>query len=390
MKKKILFVINSLGFGGAEKSLTSLLTMFDYKKYDIDLLMFRPEGDFLSFLPKEVNILPQLYFLQNNSWVKQIVHPVYLITHAKTSLALRINKKYGNLHDAQCYWKCAGNLFDYLPGNYDVAIAWGQGNPTHYVSEKVNAKKKIAVINVDYTGAGHNKNYDEPFYRKYNYIIGVSDNLTKMLKEVFPEMQDKIRTIYDINNAELIQKLAKESNPIQQKENEISIVTVGRLVKQKGYDLAIEASKLLRDKSINFKWFFVGDGPERHTLEQKVEEYGLKDRVILVGAKKNPYVYMKNADIYVQTSRFEGYCLTLGEARILNTPVISTDFDVVYNQLHDEENGLIVEKNPVAISNAIVRLWNNIELREYIISNLKKEKKGNPEEIKKLYQLIEK
>ena len=99
---------------------------------------------------------------------------------------------------------------------------------------------------------------------------------------------------------------------------------------------------------------------------------------------------MKNADIYVQTSRFEGYCLTLGEARILNTPVISTDFDVVYNQLHNEENGLIVEKNPVAISNAIIRLWNNIELREYIISNLKKEKKGNPEEIKKLYQLIEK
>lgn len=194
---------------------------------------------------------------------------------------------------------------------------------------------------------------------------------------------------YDINNAELIQKLATESNPIHRKEDELIIVTVGRLAKQKGYDLAIEASKLLSNKGANFKWFFVGDGPERQTLEQKVEEYGLKEKVILVGAKRNPYVYMKNADIYVQTSRFEGYCLTLGEARILNTPVISTNFDVVYNQLRDEENGLIVEMDPAAIANAIVRLWNDMELREHIVSNLKKEKKGNPEEIEKLYQLIE-
>ena len=363
--------------------------MFDYNKYDIDLLMFRPEGDFLSFLPKEVKILPQLHFLQNSSWAKQITHPAYLITHVKATLALRINKKYGNLHDAQCYWKYAGSMFNCLTKSYDVAIAWGQGNPTHYVTEKVKALKKIAFINADYIKAGHNKNFDEAFYRKYNYIIGVSDQLAQMIRDVFPDMKNKIKTIYDINNAELIQKLSKESNPFRRENDNLILVTVGRLVEAKGYDLAIEAARVLNKNNIKFKWFFVGDGPERQTLEHKVEEYGLKEKVILVGAKRNPYVYMKNADIYVQTSRFEGYCLTLGEARILNTPVISTNFDVVYNQLRDEENGLIVEMDPVVIADAIIRLWNDMGLREHIVSNLKKEKKGNPEEIEKLYQLIE-
>lgn len=97
---------------------------------------------------------------------------------------------------------------------------------------------------------------------------------------------------------------------------------------------------------------------------------------------------MNNADIYVQTSRFEGYCLTLGEARILNTPVISTNFDVVYNQLVDGENGLIVDMKPKAIAEAIERISRDSVLREHIVDNLKKEKKGNIEEIEKLYNLL--
>ena len=121
---------------------------------------------------------------------------------------------------------------------------------------------------------------------------------------------------------------------------------------------------------------------------RQISEYALTKNVILVGATDNPYVYMKNADIYVQTSRFEGYCLTLGEARILNTPVISTKFDVVYNQLVDGENGLIVDMKPKAIAEAIERLSKDSVLQEHIVDNLKKEKKGNIEEIEKLYNLL--
>lgn len=166
------------------------------------------------------------------------------------------------------------------------------------------------------------------------------------------------------------------------------VVTVGRLVKPKGYDLAIQASKIIKDKGIDFKWYFVGDGPERLVIEQDVQKYNLQENIILTGAQSNPYTYIKNADIYVQTSRFEGYCLTLGEARILNKPVISTNFEVVYNQIRDGENGLIVEMDPQKIADAIIRLFTDKELRNNIVENLKQEKKENIEEIEKIYPLI--
>lgn len=388
MKKKILFVINSLGLGGAEKSLTSLLSTFDYSQYKVDLLMFRPNGMFLSLLPKEVNILPQPKFLKMNSFKEQLKNPKYLITHIQTSIGLRKNAKHRTLHDAQCYWKYARKAFDNLKEKYDVAIAWGQGNPTHYVAEKLNANKKIAVINTNYEAAGHNKEYDYPYYLKYQYIVAVSDELTKLIIEVFPEMKEKIRTLYDINNAQLIHKMADFSNPFKDIDNKLILTTAGRLVESKGYDMAVEAAKLLRDKGIDFQWFFIGEGSERKNLEDMISEYALTKNVILVGATDNPYIYMKNADIYVQTSRFEGYCLTLGEARILNTPVISTKFDVVYNQLVDGENGLIVDMKPKAIAEAIERLSKDSVLQEHIVDNLKKEKKGNIEEIEKLYNLL--
>lgn len=271
---------------------------------------------------------------------------------------------------------------------YDVAVAWGQGNPTHYVAEKVTSEIKLAVINVNYEKAGHNKNFDKPYYEKYHYIVNVSDELCKLSKEVFPDFACKMVTIYDINNPDLIFKMSLAENPFEYETVPLKIVTVGRMTEQKGYDLAVGAAKLLKDRGIQFKWYFVGDGVCREEIEMLITKNELTDYVVLVGVQENPYVYMKNADIYVQTSRFEGYCLTLCEARMLNKPIVSTNFDVVYNQLKNEENGLIVEMNTDAIAEGIVRLWNDVDLKNHIISNLEKEKKGNVEEIEKIYALF--
>ena len=390
MKKKILFVINSLGLGGAEKSLTSLLNVMDYSRYSVDLLMFNPGGMFMTLLPKQVNILPQLNFLKSNQSIKmQVLRPKYLLARITASIGLCCNKGKNKLHPAQCYWKYAGFAFNVLPGHYDAAIAWGQGNPTHYVARKVRAAKKIAVINVDYEAAGHKKDFDRCYYREYQYIANVSDDLCSNSKKVFPEFQEKMVTLYDINNGDMIARMAEKENPFAREPAPLKIVTAGRLVAQKGYDLAVDAAEILKRQGICFKWFFVGEGPERTRIETLIAQANLEKQIVLVGATDNPYVYMKHADIYVQTSRFEGYCLTLGEARMLNTPVISTNFDVVYNQLRDGENGLIVEMNPKAIADAIQRLWNDVELRNQIVETLKKEKKGNTEEIEKLYDMIE-
>ena len=392
MKKQLLFVINEMGCGGAEKSLLSLLTAFDFEKYDVDLQMFSVGGMFLKLLPTGINILGKIEYMAycDEKSLLGTYKPSFVFSRLSSSIALRINRKRRKFHDAQCFWKYAEKRIRPLEKEYDAAIAWGQGNPTHFVAAKTKAKKKIAFINADYSGMGHNRDFDDRYYKEYDYIAAVSDELCGMIKKVFPEFAEKICTVYDINNADIIEKMASEENPFADVREKVKIVTVGRLVKPKGYDIAVEAAKTLRDKGVSFVWYFVGGGPEMTAIKESVKANGLESIVFPVGEKENPYAYMKNADIYVQTSRREGYCLTLYEARVLNKPCVSTCFDVVYNQLTDGENGIITEMNGEAVAMGILKLIKSDELRNYIVENVKNEKKGNIEEIGKLYELIEK
>src|SRR5690625_4123241 len=115
---------------------------------------------------------------------------------------------------------------------------------------------------------------------------------------------------------------------------------------------------------------------------------GLTEHFKLLGVRSNPYPYIKNAHIYVQTSRFEGFGLAIAEARMLNIPVVTTKFDVVYDQMVHEENGLVVDHNAIEVTNAIIRLINDEKLRTKITNYLGMEKKGNLEEIDNFYHLI--
>mgnify|MGYP001781402089 FL=1 len=184
--------------------------------------------------------------------------------------------------------------------------------------------------------------------------------------------------------------MADEEKVFNNVDNSITkIVTVGRLVALKGYDLAIETAKLLDKKGIQFKWYVIGEGPERDNIEKMIKKNELEDKFILLGQKSNPYPYMKCCDIYVQTSRFEGFGLTIAEAKILNKLIITTNFDTVHNQIVDLKNGVIVDMEEQAISKAIIDLIKNKYLKSYILNHLKSENKGNKEEINKFYELIE-
>ena len=102
----------------------------------------------------------------------------------------------------------------------------------------------------------------------------------------------------------------------------------------------------------------------------------------------NPYPYIKNCTLYVQTSRHEGYGLSIAEARILNKPVVTTEFDAVWNQMVHGNNGLVVRQDPIAVADAIERLLTDKQLYDHIVDYQMQEKKGNTEEIQKFYQLI--
>ena len=391
MRKSILFVINSLGCGGAEKSLLSLLSLLDYDKYDVTLQMIRRGGMFEELLPPEVHVRKELDYTAfcSQSIAKQMLSFDFrrIAARVRTSLFLRQNRRAGQpLHDAQAYWKYSGTAFDPLPELYDVAVAWGQGTPTHFVAKKVRAKKKFAWVNADYENVGHDKDFDRRYYAAFTEIICVSNKLCLTLQKVFPEYAAKMTTIYDINNPATIFAMANQPCSLRSEGN-LTLVTVGRLVPQKGYDIAAKAAWLLKKRGVRFHWYVVGGG-DSAPIEKDIVQYGIRDCFTLLGAKANPYPYMKAADIYVQTSKFEGYCLTLAEARMLNVPCVTTNFDVVYAQMIDGDNGLVVEMSAEAVVDGIIRLATDQELYQHIKGYQVQEKKGNVEEIEKFYDLL--
>ena len=394
--KKVLFVIDSLHCAGAEKSLTTLLSLLDYSKYDVDLQLFGYGGALEELVPKEVNILKPMEYIKfsslstKNAVIKSLKNMNFkmLSSRLKFSLAIRKNN-YSNAQKARIYWQKVSNVIEENNKEYDIAISYAQGVPTFYVAEKVCAKKKLAWVNVSYKLGDEDRAFQEQFYDKYNKIVAVSDSAKNIFLETFPKYTDKLEIIYDINDANFIRRMSEQGQSYNDNYTGLRILTIGRLANQKGYDIALEACKILKEKGVEFKWYSLGIGPLKEEIEKYINENNLENNFKLLGVKSNPYPFIKDCDIYVQTSRFEGFGIAIAEARMLNKPVVTTRFDAVYNQMKDRKNGLVVDMNSQGIVNGILELINNKKLTNEIISYLKTEKKGNTEELEKFYKLIE-
>jgi glycosyltransferase involved in cell wall biosynthesis len=393
-KKKLLFVIDSLGVAGAEKSLVTLLSMLDFSKFNVDLLLFAHGNKLEELVPKEVNVLPPLKytkFTQQNIKENIISFSVsgykMLISRIKYSSKIRL-KKYSNPQKARVFWESVAGVIENSSKTYDVAISYAQGIPTFYVAEKVKAKKKLAWVNVSYRLTGKDKVFQKKYYDQYDKIVGVSESTKEIFLETFPEYRNKMEVIYDINNPQFISDMADIGDGYEDFFDGLRILTIGRLARQKGYDIALEACKKLKEKEINFKWYVLGKGPLEEEIRQYVSTHDLTDHFILLGVKANPYPYIKQSDIYVQTSKFEGFGLAIAEARMLNVPVVTTNFDAVFNQMVQNKNGLVVDMDSESVAEGIISLINNNDLRNEITEYLKLEKKGNVEEIEKFYNLV--
>lgn len=374
--KRILIMIDSLTCGGAEKSLISLLPFLSEMPYDITLMLSRKGGLFEQYVPSNVRVID---FPNKPSLARRLIYSL--------SLRLPWNK---NRHKAELYWKKIGKYFPKTEEKFDVAIAYQQGFPTFYVKEKVVAPKKLCWINVDLKSAGYSADFCKSFYDGYDKIATVSEVLRD--KIVYPKYcsdKNKIFVCWDILNEQFIRDMSKK-NPIKKENNTFHITTVGRLVYLKGYDLAIESAEILKEKGINFIWHFVGNGPLYQELQDKICQKGLDNNIILEGEKLNPYPYIAAADIYVQTSRHEGFGITIGEAKILGKPIVSTNFPVVNDQLINGSNGIIVDMTPEEISKGIMNVINNSALRTRLIEAVLSEHNTTSEtESKKVISIIE-
>lgn len=387
-KKRLLFVMDSLSAAGGEKSLVTLLSLINYDRYDVSLQLFNYGGEFERFLPSCVRILSPFRFIQQLNSGKLSLRlllskALYSIQCQKKGLKLKTKARY--------YWR---RFSSYVPETeeYDVAIAYSQCLPTYYVVDKVKAKKKIGWVNCIFHLSGYEKTFNEEYYRRLDSIVLVSEAARQHLEGVYPAFSDKMSVYPDIVDPDFIRRLSEESvtnELFKSGEGHMRLITVARLDRDdKGYDITLETCRILKERGVDFRWYAIGRGPYRGEIERFLKENQLDGHFFLLGTTPNPYNYMRQSDIYVQTSRHEGYGLSIAEARILNLPVVTTDYDSVYNQMVPGKNGLVVKQDPEAVADAIIELINHRELYHAIVAYQQKEKKGNPEAIEGFYALL--
>ena len=396
MKKKILFMVSSMNIGGVEKSLLSLLSVMPKDKYDITVLTLEKKGGFLDYIPSYITV-------EEAAWFKEI-KPIIMESPQRTiKKYLKENKvfkiptfiysyyKSKNTDNRYIYYK---NILKSIPeneGEYDVAIAYA--GPTEiidaYITHKVKAKKKIGWVHFDISKHKINEKLYENLYEKFDKIFTVSNEANKKLNEIIPSTVNKSEVLLNIISKELINEMAKEDINFDNEFNGIKIVTVGRLSKEKGQDLAIKALANLKKGGYKVRWYCVGEGNSREEYESLIKDNKLEEDFILLGATPNPYPYIKNSDIYVQTSRHEGYCLTLAEAKCLCKPIVTTNFTGAYEQIEHGINGLIVPLNEDYIYKNVKYIMDNKSVSYNFIEKLKIEAIDTRSNVNKLMSFID-
>ncbi len=405
-KKRIFISIHYMELGGAEISLIGLLQAMDYSLYDVDLFIHSHRGDLLNFIPKEVNILPeiveysQIECPMKNTLINGFWGILYGRIKAKWLHHKFLKKRKGQesaaglLYVAKCVSPFLPSLYEF--GEYDLAISFL--TPHNYVLEKVLAKKKICWIHTDYTKVIINVDEEFPIWNAYNNIISISSDVTKSFLHVFPTLEKKIIEIENILSPDFVRNRSVEFDAhleLASKEKEsIVLLSIGRFSHQKNFtnipDICHRINSIIKvqNSKLEVRWFIIGYGGEEQLIRKKIQESEMQDYVFILGKRSNPYPYIKACDIYVQPSLYEGKSVSVREAQMLYKPVVVTDYPTAKSQIKDGTDGLIVPMDNDGCARGIVEFIVNISLREKIKKYLQTHDYGNVMEIEKLYQLI--
>lgn len=357
-KKEILILGKSLGGGGSEVAMIEFINHLDFERFNVTLLLMDKDDEYKYKLKKKPIIK---YIKYKNSTVKSLVS-MYSFP-AKVIKKLHLNTFF-NIYDF-----VLKNSYASLRKEYDIALDfYGYGSfSTAFISKKVHAKKKGMWIHD--SKMPWIKNVIK-YLNDYDRFFCVSNSVKRTFCNKFLSLSKRARVFYNYVDTEEITTASKQESNILFSKGILNIVTVGRLTEQKGYDVAIDTAKILKEKDIPFKWYVIGDGKDKHKLQKKIDKLNLNNNFFLLGRRNNPYPLMKNCSLYVQPSRHEGFGLTVFEARILGKIVVASDIPEFKEQIVDGYDGVISKLDSEEIAKNIIMLWNNKSLMEKLEKNL--------------------
>lgn len=362
-KRKVLIVIHQLNIGGVQKSLISALNAIDYSQNEVTLYLRKNRLDLLNQVNKNVSqiIINQdktHYYRKPYAICLQLLERIHHKNNRNQKLKqyiinsqMRYEKKHYFSNDCE----------------FDVAISYISGVFCEFVSECISAKRKICF---HFGSTNDCPEVYRVYFPRYDCIVSDSDGSVQVLRKCYPELASRIRCIKNyVDCNQIIEQANKET--IKVPENKLILCSCGRFTNVKGFDLAVETAKILKDRKLDFLWFFVGDGSERKRIETLIQDNNLSSNIKITGFVNNPFIYINCCNIYVQPSREESYGLTITEALVLKKIVVSTRTVGGCEQIKDRLTGLLADIDACSLADGICLCINCKEIGKKITNNLK-------------------
>lgn len=391
MKKKIVFRSGSLRMGGLERVLIEVLQTIDKEKYNISLIIDDDCGEdniFEKDIPKEI----KYYFLKSQDLIQKTE---YYKEKRKNIFYKLMYNLYMNL---ETFIMCreSRKILKKI-GEIDVLIDFDAG-ASKYI-DKINAKKKIVWIHNSIPKLKKKKSKIERFGKrleKYDKVVAICDEMKKELQEIYPKIKEKIIRIYNPFNFERIEKLKNDDIDLTDNDRKLLerkyIVAIARLDSvQKDFSTLIKAFKIVKEKGVEEKLYIIGDGPSRKEIEQEIKKMGLEKEILLLGNRKNPYIWLKNSLFFVHSSKYEGLPTVLIEALICDKMIISSNCPTGPKEiLKNESCGELFEVgNYNQLSNLLKKYILNKESKNKFLQEiLKRKEEFNKEKVIKEYEKL--
>lgn len=369
-KKKVLFVVHQLNHGGVQKALISALNAIDYTENEVTLYVRKNRIQLLPDVNENVHKIivnedQTHYYRKPYAAVLLLLKKLCGIIKLKKMDEAIQKKLVKFINESQMEYE--KNHYFANQEAYDVAISYIQGYTAKFVAHYIKAKRKVMFFHgsTDETHELH-----EEIMPCFNAIVGVNENVQKVLEGLYPAFANKMTFIENYVDATEVRNKSQEFK-IEKPEGKHVLCSCGRFTPVKGFDLAVEAAKILKEQNVEFLWYFVGDGSERAKIEQMIKQYGLEDCIQITGMQDNPYSYMNVCDIYVQPSYEESHSLTIVEALILCKPIVSTATVGGKTLIVPNRNGLLADIEESDLVDKISEMISQNNLYREICNNLK-------------------
>lgn len=397
-KVKVLFILQSIGYGGSMTSLINLVRLLkDRPEIDAEMLFMDPYGELLCQATTAGHVCATSKILQAVTLSRAKIRRMNRVDLLLLRLLIAILAKIEHTSTNQMGYRLAGKKYS---GKYDCVVAYQESIATTFACS-IEAPKRIAWVHNDYEHVERIYGSREKLYKiysAYDKTVCVSNAGQASFQRESGIAENRIYRIYNtMNPKELYRKAQIKIEEVIYDEgllakflekNGCKFVSSGRFTAQKRFDRVIEAASRLKKDGVRFYWFILGDGVLMAEMRERVRHADVEDCVFLTGSLGNPFPVMAACDALVITSDFEAHPMVANEALILGKPVISTHFESAGEVVRHQVNGLICGVSSQGVYEAVSEFVHSAELRERLSQNARRTQYDDKQIVDQVIRLI--